>query len=289
MPRICLLALIGLPGAGKTRLSNWLLEQPTTLTGWNVLHLCYDDHFNIGPKDHTDYKTQRKLIHNLLTQLIAALQAGATELPALVRGATTTTTTAAIGNDNYLIVCDDNHYYRSMRHKLYQLCRSQNCLYAQLHVASSLDACLQGNAARGAAGVPPAVIQQMQTRLEPPSATANGWERLSLTLTSTDYAAAAHTINGFIRSLLESQLVGTPLASVKQPQVQSLVHQLDLLLRARIQIRMDAIEEHQQKRIGGHALNGQRKQILAKFRLDMRNRQTDLSNLNLEHYVNLLS
>ncbi|XP_064538708.1 L-seryl-tRNA(Sec) kinase [Drosophila montana] len=286
MPRICLLALIGLPGAGKTRLSNWLLDQPTSLTGWNVLHLCYDDHFNIEFKNNTDYKTQRKLIHNLLTQLIAALQAGATELPAKVRGATTT----AIGNNNnFLIVCDDNHYYRSMRYKLYQLCRSQNCLYAQIHVASSLDACLQGNESRGSDGVPPAVIRQMQTRLEPPSETDTGWERLSLTLTSTDYAAAAQTINGFIQSLLESQLVGTPLASVKQPQVQSLVHQLDLQLRARIQIRMDAIKEHQQKRIRSHALNEQRKQILAKFRLDMRNRQTDFSNLDLEYYVNLLS
>ncbi|TDG41965.1 hypothetical protein AWZ03_011611 [Drosophila navojoa] len=290
MPRICLLALIGLPGAGKTTLSKWLMQQqPDLLAGWHLLHLCYDDYFDIQPTNKIEYKEQRQFIYNLLEQLIVALQAGKADLPGQVRESATTT-----GNSNHLIICDDNHYYRSMRYKLYQLSRNQNCLYAQLHLASSLDDALLANEKRGANGaLPPAVVQQMGTRLEPPSETL-AWEQLTLTLNSTiDFNAVAEEIHNFLQTLLNSPLIVTPAQQEKQPQLQSLTHQLDLKLRARIQNQMKSnkVEEMQQQpelRLRSLALNEQRKQILAQFRFDMRSGQMEFSNDKLEYYVNML-
>lgn len=290
MPRICLLALIGLPGAGKTTLSKWLMQQqPDLLTGWHVLHLCYDDYFDIQPTNKIEYKEQRQFIYNLLEQLIVALQAGKAELPGRVQGSAATTNSC-----NHLIICDDNHYYRSMRYKLYQLSRNRNCLYAQLHLASSLDDSLLANAKRGANGaLPPAVVQQMGMRLEPPSETL-AWEQLTLTLNSTiDFNAVAEIIHNFLKTLLNSPLIVTPAQQEKQPQLQSLTHQLDLKLRARIQNQMkfNKVEETQQQpelRLRSRALNEQRKQILTQFRFDMRNGLMEFSNDKLEYYVNML-
>lgn len=290
MPRICLLALIGLPGAGKTTLSKWLMQQqPDLLAGWQVVHLCYDDHFDMQPKNKIEYKEQRQFIYNLLEQLIAALQAGKADLPGLVRVSATTTNSC-----NYLIICDDNHYYRSMRYKLYQLSRNQSCLYAQLHLASSLDESLLANAKRGADGaLPPAVVQQMGMRLEPPSKTL-AWEQLTLTLNSTiDFNGVAEIIHNFLQTLLNSPLIAIPAQQEKQPQLQSLTHQMDLMLRARIQSQMksnkvEGTEQQPELRLRSRALNEQRKQILTQFRFDVRNGQIEFSNDKLEYYVNML-
>lgn len=290
MPRICLLALIGLPGAGKTNLSNWLIlqqeQQPDLLAGWQMLHLCYDDYFNIQPTNKIEYREQRQFIYNLLEQVIAALQADKVELPGHVRRS------ATITSDNYLVICDDNHYYRSMRYQLYQLSRKQNCLYAQLYLACSLVDSLLANAERGADALPAAVIQQMEMRLELPNETSP-WEQLTLTLNSTkDFHAVAEIIKNFLQTLFNSQLIATPVQQEKQPQLQSLAHQLDLQLRARIQsqIKSNRVEEKQQQSAQrSRALNEQRKHILTQFRFDMRSGQTGLSNDNLEYYVNMLN
>ncbi|EDV92476.1 L-seryl-tRNA(Sec) kinase [Drosophila grimshawi] len=285
MLRICLLALIGLPGAGKTCLSNWMLQQQADLGSWNVLHVCYDDYFH-NDKDH---KRERDNISQLLIQIIETIRSRHNDplllgLPAKVRRAM-----SAMESDNYLIVCDDNHYYRSMRYKLYQLSRVQNCIFAQIYVATPLAACLLANGKRGSdVIVPEAVIRQMQTRLEEPSTDA--WSHNSLTLTDSDYNAASHSICDFIKSLLcQTPPTGLPEVRTKEPQLQSLAHNLDLKLRARIQAKMQQTMPTIPKAVQSHTLNEQRKQILAQFRLDSGGRQAEACAVNLEYYVNLLN
>ncbi|XP_034489965.1 L-seryl-tRNA(Sec) kinase [Drosophila innubila] len=276
MPRICLLALIGLPAAGKTQLSNWLLENQTILSDWNTLHLCYDDYLDI--ESTKDYKEQRNYIHQLLSQLIDTLKdtEKATKLPPKIRQAAT-----MINNNNYLIICDDNHYYRSMRYKLYQLCRSRNCIYAQIYICRDLASCLEANEARGAT-IPCNIIQQMHARLEAP--TDNAWECNNLTLNQLDFIA----IKEFTKSLLLCQLEepSQNWTQPKQTQLQSLSHQLDLLLRSRIKIQ---IQNSNSKAAESRILNEKRKQILAQFRQEINDKQTAVNDEQLQYYVNLFN
>ncbi|KAH8396337.1 hypothetical protein KR222_008648 [Zaprionus bogoriensis] len=267
MPRICLLALLGLPGAGKTSLCRWLLQHAAELDAWQVLHLCYDDYLAGGSS--YSYKQQRRHIHTLLSRLIDTLPDDSNN------------------NNNYLILCDDNHYYRSMRYALYQLARRQRCSYAQLYVATPLAACLLANEARGVT-VPPSVIEQMQARLQPPGDAA--WECHSLTLTQPNFDAATQRIQEFAARLLHIEAVAAlPLTPAPQ-QAQSTAHALDLLLRGRIQQLMQRQQKERedpvQRAARGRALNAQRRQILQQFG---RQTQGSASNVQLTHYVNLLN
>lgn len=182
---------------------------------------------------------------------------------------------------NYLILCDDNLYYRSMRYKLFQLSRFHRCNYAQIHLATSLEACQLANKARGET-VPPSVIAEMHSRLEAPGDA--DWECNSLTLLQPNFDAQTDRIVKFLESLLlmKEAKSNPPLAVAKQPQVQSVIHELDLLLRARLQ---QLLQTQENKAVRSRALNEKRKQILEEFR-----KQANIDReVHLKYYVNLLN
>lgn len=279
---------MGLPGAGKTSLCQWLLQHVQDLGAWHVLHLCYDDYL-----DRDSYRQQRNHIHTLLNQLIEMLLATPSSsepllLPTimrLVRQATPPPTSRQSGT-NYLILCDDNHYYRSMRYKLFQLARLHHCLYAQIHLATPLEVCLLANETREET-VPSSVISDMQVRLEAPGGAT--WESKSLTLLQPNFDANAERIFEFFESLLIIEVVNAQPSPANQLQSQSVIHELDLLLRARIQQLIQIQDNEQnaavQKAVRSRGLNDKRKQILKEFR-KQHNIEKDV---HLEYYVNLLN
>ncbi|KAH8318401.1 hypothetical protein KR074_003699 [Drosophila pseudoananassae] len=275
MPRIALLALIGLPGAGKSSLCNWLVSQQSAIRGRYIVHLCYDDLLD----SRLAYKDQRALVFRILQQLISAIQ-DAAEWPAQVPR----TTSSDSSNADYIILCDDNFYYRSMRYKLHQLSRSEGCIYGQIYVASSLSSCLQNNSQRsGNTRVPDHVITQMQDRLELPSSAS--WECDTLGICDVNSESTRLSVVGFINTLLERSTGEMPQVPVQpQPHTQSTAHQLDLLLRARIKTIIEGLTEPGEKQEASGRLNGQRKQILTHFRAEDDGMQTDLN-----CYVNLLN
>ncbi|XP_016995326.2 L-seryl-tRNA(Sec) kinase [Drosophila takahashii] len=273
MQCICLVALIGLPGAGKSTLCTWLLGQQAALLHFrHIVHLCYDDFLDI----RLPYKEQRGLILNLLEQLIAAIQAD-TIWPAQIQRIAFSSS-----GKHILILCDDNFYYRSMRQQLQQLCRRSNgCIYGQLHIASSLDVCLTKNSKRsGGFRVPAAVIRQMNERLEAPGCEA--WERNSLTIHNLNDKDA---ILDFINSLPAKESSPSSTNSRQPAQEQTLIHKLDLLLRARIKELLNDVKE---KQLAGSRLNNKRKEILTRWRGEQRNGQAE-NEAALDYYVNLLN
>ncbi|KAH8342817.1 L-seryl-tRNA(Sec) kinase [Drosophila kikkawai] len=284
MAHICLLALIGLPGAGKSTLCGWLLGQQAALRSRHLVHLCYDDFLNARPtSSELPYKEQRALIFSLLRQIVSAIREGAA-WPGQVRRTTAGNSNGSDGD--YLILCDDNFYYRSMRYKLHQLCRDAGCVFGQIHVDSSLDSCLQANARRrGNDRVPDAVIREMHERMEAPGSEA--WESNSLTVASADPEVAGSMILNFINSL-NAKLVSEqslPATGQDQQQEQSLAHGLDLLLRGRIKTLLNGMPQPADKRTASARLNEERKRILTRFRIDAgAGRQADL-----KYYVHLLN
>ena len=63
---------------------------------------------------------------------------------------------------------DDNFYYRSMRKRYFQLARSRQLAYLEVHVKVKVDVALERNESRGEAKVPEAVIKRMAQKLEQP-------------------------------------------------------------------------------------------------------------------------
>ncbi|XP_017066991.1 L-seryl-tRNA(Sec) kinase [Drosophila eugracilis] len=287
MLRICLVALIGLPGAGKTSLCTWLLSQTVSLNFRHIVHLCYDDFFDDGPLTKLPYKEQRWSILKIIEQLITAIQEN-TDWPPQIRRIASCSSQI---NGSHLILCDDNFYYRSMRYNIYQLCRSTGCIYGQIHIDSSLDSCIRGNSTRsGSSRVPASVIQQMKDRLEPPGSEA--WERNSIKLQEINVDCTASTTLAFISSLTDMPaklaLSALPSALKTQPQDQSLVHSLDLLLRSRIGALLHGIPQ-EDKGVAGRTLNNRRKQILTRFRSEGGDKQGGSDGEALDYYVNLLN
>ncbi|KAH8298612.1 hypothetical protein KR018_010858 [Drosophila ironensis] len=286
MPRICLLALLGLPGAGKSSLCAWLQGQP--LGPICVLHLRFDDFLEARPPAPLAHKQQRSLVLQIVEQLVAALQ-GTAPWPAQVQPPREA---PDLGSRDYLILCDDNFYYRSMRRKLQQLARSAGCLYGQLYIARPLSACLEANALREASErVPEEVVRRMQDRIEPPGAEA--WEGNSLILAEAHSTLARQAVLQFLDKLM-AQKVPVPSAQQAQPaqqatQDQTPAHQLDLRLRARIkELLGEGAAGAESKRAAGERLNGQRRRILQQFR-DEEEETAKARAADLNYYVNLLN
>ncbi|XP_016977177.1 L-seryl-tRNA(Sec) kinase [Drosophila rhopaloa] len=271
---ICLVALIGLPGAGKSSLCTWLLGQQAALRVCHIVHLCYDDFLDVRPSAQLLYKEQRKLIFKVIEQLITAIQED-NDWPPQVRR---TTSSGDRSSRGHLILCDDNFYYRSMRNKLHQLCRNAGCVFGQIYISSPLKSCLQANSTRSTSSrVPEGVVRQMNERLEPPGSEA--WESNSITLDDLD--AAGPALLAFISSLLDMPAKKASSPPNRQPQDQSLAHSLDLLLRTRIGALLQGLTQ-EDKCLAGRTLNNKRKEILTQFRREGGGKA-------LDYYVNLLN
>ncbi|XP_017055786.1 L-seryl-tRNA(Sec) kinase [Drosophila ficusphila] len=281
MPCICLVALIGLPGAGKTSLCSWLLDQLSVLHVGHVIHLCYDDFFDVKFSAEPTYKEQRENILNLIEELISVIQAKTNWPPQVKRIASSNDCSS--NSENYLIMCDDNFYYRSMRHKVYQLCRKYSCTFGQIHLTTPLNICLQANETRSdLSQVPANIIRQMKVKMEVPG--SEYWERNSFTIHNLD--ASRPELLAFLNSLLLKPAEEALLleSANKKPHDQSLTHKLDLLLRLRIKKQLEALPQEQNKQSAGRTLNNKRKDILTLYR-----EKRDDEGANLNYYVNLLN
>ncbi|KAI8129356.1 L-seryl-tRNA(Sec) kinase [Lucilia cuprina] len=264
MNRICLVALIGLPAAGKTTFCHHLREMESL--PFNVLHLCYDNYVNFNVQNPTQYKEQREQLLQTLSTIINNFRNSnnlATELLTL--------------RDFYrnhqkndvVILCDDNHYYRSMRYKLYQLARKHNIGFCQIYLETSQELALERNSFRNVIGkVPNDVIVEMSKRLEAPNASTYKWEDNTLILRNFDRKIIGEDIVAYFTQLLDVPVQPLQLSVSKIRTSQSLVHELDLLMRKRISVLICSEMEKNKKMFAKH-LNDQRKEILKQFQLDI--------------------
>ncbi|XP_023297582.2 L-seryl-tRNA(Sec) kinase [Lucilia cuprina] len=264
MNRICLVALIGLPAAGKTTFCHHLRELESL--PFNVLHLCYDNYVNFNVENPTQYKEQREqLLQNLSTIINNFKNSNnlATKLLTL--------------RDFYrnhqqkdvVILCDDNHYYRSMRYKLYQLARKHNIGFCQIYLETSLELALERNSFRNVIGkVPNDVIVEMSKRLEAPNASTYKWEDNTLILRNFDRKIISEDIVAYFTQFLDVPVQPLQLSVSKIRTSQSLVHELDLLMRKRISALIRS-EVEKNKKMFAKNLNDQRKEILKQFQLDI--------------------
>lgn len=70
-------------------------------------------------------------------------------------------------NAGFSVVHDDTNYYQSMRHELYEIAKDRECVFAIVHVNTSLDIALEWNKKRKTK-IPDEVIERIYERFDRP-------------------------------------------------------------------------------------------------------------------------
>lgn len=284
--RICLVALIGLPAAGKSTFSRWVLSIPQQQ--FNVIHICYDDYL---PAQHGNLnaeiklKIQRNKILSIINLLICEVNDNTRIEKYIVKSVKLSDNANC---HDFLILCDDNNYYRSMRYKLYQLCRQNKCAYAQIYLECDLKLTLSRNSARpDNERVSAEILQRMEIRLEKPDSANHRWEENTFILLGYDNfnVKKAHILD-FLRKSFD-KILHPQTQSVASETVASLLHQLDLLLRKRIGEILHLENNSSERPKKAKMLIAKRKEILLEVR---KKAEKDLKSIDdFNTYVYLLN
>mmetsp|Transcript_9615 Transcript_9615/g.31403 ORF Transcript_9615/g.31403 Transcript_9615/m.31403 type:complete len:324 (-) Transcript_9615:161-1132(-) len=148
-----LVALIGLPAAGKSTLARQLGEDAE----W----IRFDDDLEaaVTVSGRFDEETWRASRAKALARVGEALSQG-----------------------KALVLADDNCFYRSMRHTLFKLARDSFYAFATVFLDVDVDVAIARNAARTDDRVPDDTITKMAAIFERPDPDDHPWERHSLVL-----------------------------------------------------------------------------------------------------------
>ncbi|XP_061398591.1 L-seryl-tRNA(Sec) kinase [Musca vetustissima] len=239
MDEMCIIALIGLPGVGKTTFCKLLLQSESL--SFNIFYICYDDFIKITQENLVQYKEQREQLLNSLETLVATFKTTKTLDKTLMPHCSTYKDN---GNDRLLILCDDNHYYGSMRYRLYQIARNYSLSYGQLYFNCSLELALQQNALRNEfQRVPNEIIKKMHSKLEIPDSKTNYWEENTLSLIPQNITKEYISLHilPYIVKLFAEPLKPLQIPD-KCPTKQSQVHELDLQMRKHIGVVITKID-----------------------------------------------
>ncbi|XP_073819552.1 phosphoseryl tRNA kinase [Musca autumnalis] len=259
MDEMCIIALIGLPGVGKTSFSKLLLEIDSL--PFNICYFCYDDFIKTTEENLAHYKEQRERALNSIVSLIEAWKNSELLGKSLME-------LYSFYKDNkqkrLLFLCDDNHYYGSMRYRLYQIARKFGISYGQIFFNSTVELCLERNALRDEIQrIPKEVVIKMHEKLEIPNVKNNAWELNTFKLVTEDINKEYVSLNliPFIIQLFANPLKPLELP-VKCPTKQSQVHELDLLMRKHIGDVINSVGPNVNKKEMALVFNDIRKGIL---------------------------
>ncbi|XP_054081908.1 L-seryl-tRNA(Sec) kinase [Zeugodacus cucurbitae] len=263
--RVCLVALIGLPAAGKSTFSRWILSLPQP--HFNVIHLCYDDH--LPAQDNSlnaefEFQMQRNKILATINSIVCELNDHACVAKDTVKSVKLSEN---VNCNDFLILCDDNNYYHSMRYKLYQLCRQNKSAYAQIYLECDVNLALNRNSARpDNERVSEKILQRMGIRLEKPDSAKQYWEENTFVLGACENLNVKKAqILTFLCNSFDK--IPQPLSqTVTSETVTSLLHQLDLLLRRRIGEILHLENNSSERSKKAKMLIAKRKEILQEVR-----------------------
>ncbi|KAF5304417.1 hypothetical protein FQR65_LT07947 [Abscondita terminalis] len=151
MVKICIMLIIGIPGAGKTTFVKKLLQLLPMYGNFKLHTIIYDD--MLGNDYYKDYKLKRQLPFETAKKLIEEIYQA---------------------KDDHLIVVDDNMYLKSMRYQYYKLARDYQMSFFQIHFDVPLATALERNATRNTP-IPEHVIKRMSNKFESP---CENWENI---------------------------------------------------------------------------------------------------------------
>lgn len=258
--KVCLVVLIGLPGVGKSTLTNRLCDVLSTdqtaavNISFDALFPLQSDQIEMGA-----FKSAREDYVAFAEACVASLKSSLPFPSTLVNFTTPCNFVPdqikSLHNVCYLFI-DDNNYYRSMRYRFFQIAKKYETGFAQIFLESDVsDAVLRDQ--QRCAPVGKEVVERMALKLERPSS-VNKWEERTL-IVGTNCVDETTIIN-FLSESLENPL--RPVGDVKQENVtQSELHQLDVGLRKLISSVVASTPSHEKSETA-QSMNERRKQIL---------------------------
>ncbi|KAL6763311.1 hypothetical protein V8C86DRAFT_346747 [Haematococcus lacustris] len=186
---VCLLVLIGLPGAGKSSIAAALARSSgrpdCPVPNASVQVVTFDDYLDAALLNKSETSQTGQLAFSpeawkaSQVQALQQIQLLLQHQPCQPEHVQKQTTVQA----PLLVVADDNHPLRSMRYHCCQLARAAFC---QLYVRCPLACAMRRNRARtGPRRVPSCALLRLHECMEPPDAAKHSWEASCLTLDSS--------------------------------------------------------------------------------------------------------
>lgn len=263
MKRLIAVSLIGIPASGKTSLARKILEfSRIGHLKANVVVITFDNFININFNEIAtgDYKRSReKLLHDVegLIQTLNKIDENFAE--ALSSSELKLDSTCFNFNIDRptIIVLDDNMYYRSMRQRVRSICRSTNCGHFQIFVKCSLELAIQRNLKRSSP-IPESIINDMYHHLEEPHNL-----RTIICVSDLPDSDLVEMINERIEN---SESLEESAEHLSLPQQQSLLHQIDIISRKELSLKIKSLKSNEDVSSRCATLNKRRKKFLEDFR-----------------------
>ncbi|TRY73492.1 hypothetical protein TCAL_13419 [Tigriopus californicus] len=258
-PQICILVLLGLPGSGKTTLAQNMRVH--LKEKFKVILVSYDDLIPLAEQaqlsqnsDDKAWKEARKLILNGVHALINPAQSGLS-----LAEVQEFKTKLGIPEDepesskDTLVIVDDNNYYASMRYEYYQLARSNQTGFCQLHIDVGLTEAQNRNEERDQK-IPNEVIQVMDKRFEAPNPLKNSWEQFSFStqVIQNDSSNLIEMVETIVSLALNNPVKPIPEVDDEARDrsrakcTASIVHQADKVLRKHIGRKMKDVKSERE-------------------------------------------
>lgn len=231
--KIVVANLIGIPASGKTTIAQLILNLARdSLLNVNVIAINFDEMLEINFENLADgvYKQIREEFFEKIEKFIEKFKQTDTALQDLK----ISSNFIHMKHDNAitLIILDDNMYYRSMRQRVRQICKNCDCNYFQIFMKCTLNDALMRNSVRSS-NVTDSVIERMLNDLEIPINSRT----IIIEIEKIDRNALLNDLNDRIEN--PERLTECP--EIKQQQQQSIIHEIDLITRKEVRIRMEEL------------------------------------------------
>lgn len=245
--KVYVATLIAIPASGKTSLSRMILKlsKENSLLA-NVILICFDKLMKINYEalSDGDYKKHREEFFIKIENFLMKYK-GNFKVPSEI---STDDFHISQRNSSTLFILDDNMYFRSMRQRSRQICKKCDCDHFQIYLETPLDEALKRNSIRSDS-VDEFVIRKMFNDLEAPS------NPRTITLELTTITEKS------LLEMLQDRMTNPEILTVelpKIPQDQSIIHEMDLMSRKELSIKIKAMKSSEMSL----KLNAARKQFM---------------------------
>lgn len=229
--------LVGLPASGKTSFANQVDVFP-----FRKVIFSYDE----LQLNEENYKTYRRKVQDQLERLIQdELLVETTE-----------------SHSSTVVIVDDIMILRSMRYDIFKLARKFRLGFGQIFLNTDLQLCILRNRVRDVTDVTDDMIISQSKRLEVPGNSKSLMDKFVLEIKDNQFS------NEIVLNFLEVA-AKEPVPELKDPSrqaTQSIVHQIDLVLRRHIGRIITQQSTAEAKSLLAHELNCRRQELLQDVR-----------------------